>query len=86
MGSVLKEVCNCEGDLIKEKVEKELQLFSVLKKNISLIYLHISNGHFSDPFTPIKEVLHAYENALDDKYQDGVDHGLSQLGSFLRKS
>lgn len=62
---------NPDGTLNKEQVAKELYDFSVLIKNISKVYYHISDGIISKPMTDADAIIGLFEEQLKTSYNDG---------------
>lgn len=73
-----KRVCNCEGDLIREKVEEELEKYETLLKRVRIVYQYITNGTQTDPFTETEKILSYFEKACSESYDDGFDVGYEE--------
>jgi translation initiation factor 2 beta subunit (eIF-2beta)/eIF-5 len=73
-----KRVCNCEGDIIREKVETELERYDDLLKKVKIVYQYITNGECTDPFTKVEHIFHYIEMACSRSYDTGFDTGYEE--------
>lgn len=63
-------VTNKDGTLNLEQIKKELYDYSILLKNVSLIFDHITGGHISKPFTDPKAVMQQTDEHYRKIYED----------------
>lgn len=73
-----KSVYNCEGDLIRERVEEELEKYETLLKKVRIVYQYITDGTLTDPFTETEKILSYFEKECSESYNKGFDVGYEE--------